>query len=367
MNYLFGLQKNDTPTQPEDVTNVVIFHFPCNDGFTSALLVREAMPKGTCYFIPSTYSDDLWTKEEFDEPWEFFRGTRVWVVDYSLPRKVLLKLSGLADKITVLDHHESRMRDYLKEEWEEDFAPVALERLADYLDAEPKYNDPKATFPLHSVCMPNVGYRLHTGMCGAQLTFEYLRDQLCATMPMQGRDTYVQAMEKFVTLVGDRDLWLWRQRNSKELNAYLAAQPYEFQVWTTLLRRLYAHLPTEKAAVEAGRTLLQYQAKQNQEAADRAVLRDITFGSAIFVDVPVANATNSASEVCDLLRGMYPEAPFVMVYQDLGDQRVFSLRNGAAKAVDVSELAKTQGGGGHPNAAGFTVPAGPGVDPWGWM
>ena len=50
--------------------------------------------------------------------------------------------------------------------------------------------------------------------------------------------------------------------------------------------------------------------------------------------------------------------PFGACYMDTPDGRVFSLRSHGEQAVDVSEIAKAYGGGGHKNAAGFTAPIG---------
>jgi len=56
--------------------------------------------------------------------------------------------------------------------------------------------------------------------------------------------------------------------------------------------------------------------------------------------------------------------PFGVCYFELGGKRVYSLRS--VHGVDVSEIAKAYGGGGHPAAAGFEVPVGFTVeDPWG--
>ena len=47
--------------------------------------------------------------------------------------------------------------------------------------------------------------------------------------------------------------------------------------------------------------------------------------------------------------------PFAACYWDTEGARVFSLRS-ADDGLDVSEIAKQYGGGGHVRAAGFSVP-----------
>ena len=51
----------------------------------------------------------------------------------------------------------------------------------------------------------------------------------------------------------------------------------------------------------------------------------------------------------------HPEAPYAVGYFDLPDKRIYSLRSRSGSDVDVSEIAKRNGGGGHKHAAGFTV------------
>jgi nanoRNase/pAp phosphatase (c-di-AMP/oligoRNAs hydrolase) len=46
--------------------------------------------------------------------------------------------------------------------------------------------------------------------------------------------------------------------------------------------------------------------------------------------------------------------PFAATYYDTTDGRVFSLRS-SAEGLDVSEIAKRLGGGGHAKASGFKV------------
>jgi len=58
--------------------------------------------------------------------------------------------------------------------------------------------------------------------------------------------------------------------------------------------------------------------------------------------------------VGDTLGAKYP---FVVMYFDTADKRVFSLRSRGE--VDVANIAKRYGGGGHAGAAGFTMPKPP--------
>ena len=69
----------------------------------------------------------------------------------------------------------------------------------------------------------------------------------------------------------------------------------------------------------------------------------------------MVNATGHIDVVGHTMCTHYPEAPFAVVYQDLKEQRKWSLRSNGD--FDVAEFAKIWGGGGHKKAAGFTLNA----------
>jgi hypothetical protein len=68
--------------------------------------------------------------------------------------------------------------------------------------------------------------------------------------------------------------------------------------------------------------------------------------------VPVANLPYTMAS--DAGHEMAKGKPFAACYWDTPKGRVFSLRS-SDDGVDVSEVAKQYGGGGHCNASGFTV------------
>lgn len=70
------------------------------------------------------------------------------------------------------------------------------------------------------------------------------------------------------------------------------------------------------------------------------------------VNVPVANLPYTL--VSDAAHKMAQGEPFAGCYWDTPKGRVFGLRS-SDNGMDVSEIAKRYGGGGHRNAAGFTV------------
>jgi len=146
-----------------------------------------------------------------------------------------------------------------------------------------------------------------------------------------------------IRFVQDRDLWKWELDNTKAVSAGLRLLPMDFQVWNDYIEdeSLIEEL------VREGEVVLRYQEKCVQENVRKA-----TRTSMAGYDVPIVNCTHLISETVGELA---KDEPFAVGYFDTGDKRVFNLRSDE-NGVDVSEIAKRFGGGGHIHAAGFTVP-----------
>jgi oligoribonuclease NrnB/cAMP/cGMP phosphodiesterase (DHH superfamily) len=140
----------------------------------------------------------------------------------------------------------------------------------------------------------------------------------------------------------DRDLWRWELPQSRELSAALRSHKPDFDVWENFLSpKAVKDLKGEGVAI------LRYQQSHvDMVLADKPATAEIGGHN-----VPCINTTTLISEIGnELARGQ----PFAAMYFDLPDKRVFSLRSDE-NGVDVAEIAKQYGGGGHKHAAGFTV------------
>jgi oligoribonuclease NrnB/cAMP/cGMP phosphodiesterase (DHH superfamily) len=151
-----------------------------------------------------------------------------------------------------------------------------------------------------------------------------------------------------IEYIQDRDLWQFKLEGSRELNAALSSYDYEFTVWDRLMASDSEQLDTLKREGAAIERKLQ---KELKELIDSGVRR-MTIGG---YDVPVLNAP--AAYVSDAGHILSVNEPFAACYWDHSEGRTFSLRS-AANGIDVAEIAKKFGGGGHPKAAGFTVAIG---------
>jgi oligoribonuclease NrnB/cAMP/cGMP phosphodiesterase (DHH superfamily) len=155
---------------------VVLYHFPCLDGFTSAWVARRALGD-TADYIPADYSMPF--------PAEDFADKTVYFVDYSFKREKMLEVARVAKQIIVLDHHKTAIED-LAELYEQGVIT--------------------GVFDLHR--------------SGAGIVWDYF-------FPDDPRPALVNYVE-------DRDLWRFALPHSKEINQALFSYDYDFDTWDKL-------------------------------------------------------------------------------------------------------------------------------------
>jgi oligoribonuclease NrnB/cAMP/cGMP phosphodiesterase (DHH superfamily) len=223
-------------------------------------------------------------------------GLDVFLVDFSYKKEVLLAMLKKAASITILDHHIS-----------------AEEDLCDLLNS----GEINGLFDMNK--------------SGAMLAWEWFKPE--------------EQPPELIKYIQDRDLWLFKLEGTREINAALASYPFDFEIWDKLM---------------AGNSDELEMLKHDGEAIDRKLQKDINELIASGVrrmsiagyDVPVLNAPSTY--VSDAGHIMSIGEPFAACYWDHPDGRSFSLRSSDV-GVDVAEVAKNYGGGGHKKAAGFTV------------
>ena len=265
----------------KDFTHV-LYHANCPDGFGAAFFAWLKLGDKAQY-IPVSYGEGYPLLPG---------GSRVLMVDFSLPRELLLEFKGGLDTLVVLDHHKTAQADLEGL----DFCTFDMER------------------------------------SGAMLSWNYfhvLQDCFLAC--------YLQ----------DRDLWHWKLPFSREINAAIWSYPKDFKVWNKELH-IMLNIEIDKLIAE-GTAILRYKMNEVQIQADRAL-----FGLVAGHLVPIVNTTTEFSEVGEELCIRNPDKPFAAYYFDRADgKRQWGLRS--RNGFDVSEVAKTYGGGGHKAAAGFTT------------
>ena len=142
--------------------------------------------------------------------------------------------------------------------------------------------------------------------------------------------------------IEDRDLWRFALVDTRQIQAAVFSYPYDFDTWDWLMEADLDELILEGTAIER---------KHHKDIAEliKVVTRPMWIGGHI---VDVANLPYTLTS--DAGHTLAVGKPFGACYWDTPEGRVFSLRS-AADGIDVSEIAKIYGGGGHKNAAGFSV------------
>jgi uncharacterized protein len=220
----------------------------------------------------------------------------VCIVDFSYPRPIMEEMARHARKLTVIDHHIT--------------AAQALEGLI--------RNDGM------------VDGVFDMDKAGCLLTWEwFFKDR--------------QAPQALLA-VNDRDLWKFELPYTREIFSALTSYPYDFAVWDTLMEDdRFESLRQEGGALER---------KQQKDIAET-----VAAGSHL---ITIAGHTVPACNVpppwaSDAGHIMAQGHPFAACFWIDGDKIAFSLRS-TPEGIDVSEIAKQFGGGGHQHAAGFKLP-----------
>lgn len=292
--------------------DVCLYHFPCDDGFASAWCVHRKWPD--VVMAPTNYGlpfPDI----ELD-------GKNLLITDFSYKPEKLAELAARARSIVILDHHKTA---------EADLKDVNRIVAADYTNVQRCFDrmDGPGT---------NVLAEFDMERSGAGITWRFC-------FPGENRPRLIRHIQ-------DRDLWKMELAHTRALSLLLRSYPYDFDIWTDLMNAFddiggdRKHLLAEAHAIE------RFYDRKIAEMLPTATLKTIDAWS----HVPVAHAPYAfASDLANALLAANPDAPFAAVVVDAYGSRTYSLRSEDSRQ-DVSEVARTFGGGGHRNAAGFRVP-----------
>ncbi|MDP2746165.1 DHH family phosphoesterase [Pseudomonas sp.] len=272
-----------------------IYHGNCADGFGAAWAVRHALGEANVEFHAGHYG----------KPAPDVEGRSVIIVDFSYPLETLQQMAETATSILVIDHHKT-----------------AAEALAQLPKAPSSY-----LLWMESLDPLSAHFDMHRS--GAGMTWDFF-------FPATPRPALINHIE-------DRDLWQFKLEGTREVMAAVFSYPQDFATWDRLMFDDIDRLWLDGLAIDR---------KQQKDIADLVASnsRCLVIGG---VTVPAINLPHTmASEAGHLLSN---GQPFAAIYWDTAEGRQFSLRS-SDEGLDVGEIAKQFGGGGHRNAAGFKVP-----------
>lgn len=173
--------------------------------------------------------------------------------------------------------------------------------------------------------------------------FPYCQFDMTRSGARMAWDHYNPGVEPpaLVAYVEDRDLWRWALQGSKAVSAFTHSMKRDLVTWDGL-----AKMTAEEMAFR-GEAILTYQETQIDSLVRNA--RKVIIGGH---EVLAVNSPVYQSEIGEKLA---QGAPFGAVwYENKDGKKIWSLRSRRPTGIDVSEVAKKYGGGGHAQASGFS-------------
>ena len=309
---------------------LVLYHANCWDGFCAAWIARKAL--GEIEAVPVQYGQD---------PPDVV-GRPVFVLDFSYPRMLMQALIRYAASVVVLDHHKT--------------AKDELDGLDGYCGATIRFDLDKS---------------------GGRLAWDFFFGNKYATKYTP--ESCEQLRPWLVDYTEDRDLWRWKLPKSREVNAALRSYPLDYALWDRWHEdgfNVMLLAPEGEAILRREQQIIDEHVKHAREIEMDGYKILSVNATVLFSDI----AGELAASPCGRCEGdgkahgsdrpfeysgpgSYPgpcpvcsgsgKRPFGACWFERQDgKRQWSLRSREG-GVDVSEVAKRRGGGGHKNAAGF--------------
>ncbi|MCK5696819.1 MAG: phosphoesterase [Gammaproteobacteria bacterium] len=270
---------------------IVIYHGNCPDGFAAALAIQLFFKQHDAY--NTAKQNIIFHQGRHGTAPPDCTGKDVYILDFSYKRTDMKKLCQQAINVILIDHHVTALDD-LKD----------LEQECD-----------------------NLELNLDMSQSGAVLTWKYFHSS---------------PVPQLLQHIQDNDLWQFKLNNTPTIISAIMSYPMKLKLWGCWL--------DDDNALETlhqeGLILQRYREKQIKRYKNAARMGEIAGYT-----IPVVNAPSSIGS--ELLHQLSDGYPFAAAYEDKAERRVWQLRSGGEKAIDVAQLAQKFGGGGHKNASGF--------------
>lgn len=306
--------------KPEEI-NTVIYHGGCADGNGSLWAVHRSFCKTRGH---QTALSDVNSFADFHEKamettrltdiLSLCKDNNVLIADFSYPPHIITKIKMVCSKMILLDHHDT-----------------GVEMLAE---------EPNCYFDMNHSAAYMVWYFMRTGR------------------PLQTQP-FNEQVPALIRYIQDRDLWNWKEPNSREINCGL------FHKGGGKLEYYDSFHDNERETMEE---LKQYGA---QYLAFQSDLLDKEINSKAYIvkffgyDAVAANISVVPSETCEKMLEKFKQCRIAIVYYDNkknGVHKFSARRRENDTEIKLSAMCEFKnsgvgwGGGGHPASAGFTIP-----------
>lgn len=230
-----------------------------------------------------------------DEPPAGLVGKEIYFIDFVYPKQLMESLKKENKRIVIIDHHKTAV----------DVLELADEKLF------------------------NINHS------GAVLSWQYFHSN--------------KATPSILKHIEDRDLWHWEIDNSREVLAYFDLFNFDFKIWDDIINEFDNNEIKRREFVGNG-VLLMRQWNHLCENILKEDAMEVEFeGHRIY---SINASAVFSSDLGNLLSKKLPPMAIVWHQSNNGNFTV-SLRSDGI--LDVSEIAKKYGGGGHKAAAGFRI------------
>lgn len=276
----------------------IFYHDGCYDGFSAAWIASNQLTFNDIVAgnLPRTQRCVPCTYGDPLPSLDDLQDQDVYVLDFSFPRSFMIKMSKRAASLLVLDHHKTAQAE----------------------------------------CQDLSFCTFDMARSGAGLTWDHFQ-------PSSPRPILIDYIE-------DRDLWRFSLKGSKEVHAWISSYPRGWSEYSYLQETLSTDLD---ACIAEGQAILRYENQKILEMVKEAKII-VLLGH----EVPLVNCTPQfGSSAASTLLDVYPESHFAVYFWISKKGRIHCGLRSRPDGFDVSEIARTFGGGGHRTASGFLLEA----------
>lgn len=268
----------------------------------AAWAIKNCLPQDT-EFVPCTYDKREHTDHDV-------LNKDVYFVDFSGTRDEILLMCTMAKSIHVIDHHKTAQAEL------------------------------SGTFP------PNVTVIFDMNKSGARLAWEFMMVRNGTSIVKE------EDIPPLVRYVEDGDLWRFKLKDSKLIRAFIGIHEFDFVQYSNCDQMLRQDLDR---CIFIGSIIRQTNMHMVNQAVKTLVKKKDADGRTYLI----GNVVNQISETGNEALIKNPDVDYTQTYFDKVEAervvRVFSLRSRQGGNIDVSAIAKKNGGGGHENAAGYSM------------
>lgn len=280
---------------------LIIYHDNCADGFGAAWAAYKKFGADGAEYLPMSYNDKR--VELHDEHLNFpvtLAGRDVYILDFSFNPEIIGAMLHLTATLTWIDHHKTAFESF-------------------NLDPTKPWHLVAAGIGWHVILDPNKS--------GCVLAWEHFHPN--------------EEVPALLDYIEDHDLWRWNYDNTRDIATGLRSKPFSFD-WFDFA---HENLGSVRDKGTAMNELFDQQLADITKKHTPTLIGD-QLGHSV-------NCTPQfASEAGNILAKASGTFGMTWALRNDGMANV-SLRS--VGDYDVSAIAKTFGGGGHRNAAGFEV------------